>query len=119
MSNEEIVKAAAKKLSDTAKDYAAAVDGETWTKLCLAAEAYGEARRALKGGTPAGGGAGSDVVFPPYGRSKGQPVKSATMQDLEYYANGCRRTLNDPGKSRWHDKERVLLNTIEREIASR
>jgi hypothetical protein len=39
------------------------------------------------------------------------------MQDLEFYANGSRRTLGDPGKARWHDKERVLLAAIEEEIA--
>jgi hypothetical protein len=39
------------------------------------------------------------------------------MQDLEYYASGCRRTLDDPSKSRWHDKERQLLAAIEAEIA--
>ena len=57
------------------------------------------------------------LVFPPYGRSKGQPVSGATIQDLEYYASGCRRTLNDPAKSRWHDKERQLLAAIEAELA--
>ena len=64
---------------------------------------------------PAGGGDG--MVFPPYGRSKGMPVRGGSMQDLEYYANGCKRTLNDPGKARWHDKEKVLLAAIEAEIA--
>ena len=69
-------------------------------------------------GRPAGaGGADGGMVFPPYGRSKGMPVKGGSMQDLEYYASGCKRTLNDPGKSRWHDKERVLLAAIEAEIA--
>lgn len=62
------------------------------------------------------GGAGG-AVFPPYGRSKGAPVQGASRGDLEYYANGCRRTLNDPAKSRWHDKERVLLAAIEAELA--
>ncbi len=56
-------------------------------------------------------------VFPNYGRSKGAPIFGATEQDLEFYANGCRRTLNDPGKSRWHDKERQLLAAIEAELA--
>jgi hypothetical protein len=60
---------------------------------------------------------GSEPIFPPYGRSKGMPISGATMQDLEYYAKGCRRTLDDPSKSRWHDKERVLLAAIEAEIA--
>jgi hypothetical protein len=66
---------------------------------------------------PAGAGGGDGMVFPPYGRSKGMPVRGGSMQDLEYYANGCKRTLNDPSKSRWHDKERVLLAAIEAEIA--
>jgi hypothetical protein len=39
------------------------------------------------------------------------------MQDLEYYASGSRRSLADPGKARWHDKERQLLAAIEAEIA--
>ena len=57
------------------------------------------------------------AVFPPYGRSKGAPVAGASQADLEYYANGCRRTLADPAKSRWHEKERVLLAAIEAEMA--
>lgn len=65
----------------------------------------------------AGGGADGGAIFPPYGRSKGMPVRGATMQDLEYYANGSRRSLADPSKSRWHDKEKVLLAAIEAEIA--
>jgi len=57
------------------------------------------------------------MVFPPYGRSKGAPIVGASEQDLEFYASGCRRTLADPAKSRWHEKERVLLATIEAELA--
>lgn len=72
--------------------------------------------RAAPASRPSGGGGGGDAVFPNYGRSKGMPVSGASMQDLEFYANGCRRTLSDPGKSRWHDKERVLLAAIEAEI---
>jgi hypothetical protein len=65
-----------------------------------------------------GGGAPSGMVFPPYGRSKGAPIAGATRGDLEFYANGCRRTLSDPAKSRWHDKERALLAAIEAELAN-
>jgi hypothetical protein len=64
-----------------------------------------------------GGGGGDGMIFPPYGRSKGMPVSGASMQDLEFYANGSRRSLADPSKSRWHDKERQLLGAIEAEIA--
>jgi hypothetical protein len=71
-------------------------------------------RRAASGGGMSGGGG---EVFPNYGRSKGAPIRGATMQDLEYYANGARRSLADPSKSRWHDKERALLASIEAEIS--
>jgi hypothetical protein len=68
------------------------------------------ARRAA----PAGDGG---MVFPPYGRSKGAPVAGASIQDLEFYISGCRRTLDDPAKSRWHEKERTLLAALEAELA--
>ncbi|MBZ4419243.1 hypothetical protein [Myxococcus sp. RHSTA-1-4] len=74
------------------------------------------ARRSAPAGG-GGGGGGDGMVFPNYGRSKGAPIAGASMQDLEFYANGARRTLNDPSKSRWHDKERQLLAAIEAEIA--
>jgi len=57
------------------------------------------------------------AVFPPYGRSKGMPIAGASRQDLEFYANGARRSLGDPAKARFHDKERALLTTIEAELA--
>ena len=60
---------------------------------------------------------GDGMLLPNYGRSKGQPVVGASLQDLEFYANGSRRSLADPSKSRWHDKERQLLAAIEAEIA--
>lgn len=56
-------------------------------------------------------------VFPPYGRSKGAPIRGASIEDLEYYAAGARRSLSDPDKSRWHDKDRALLDAINAEIA--
>jgi hypothetical protein len=79
---------------------------------------------AVRGGAPAparsaprAGGGGTEMVFPPYGRSKGMPISGASMQDLEFYANGSRRSLADPGKARFHEKEKVLLAAIEGEIA--
>lgn len=57
------------------------------------------------------------TVFPPYGRSKGAPIHGGSIQDLEFYANGARRTLGDPSKARFHEKERTLLAVIEAELA--
>lgn len=65
---------------------------------------------------PASSGGGGGMVFPNYGRSKGAPIAGASAGDLEFYAGGCRRTLSDPGKARWHDKERELLAAIEAEM---
>jgi hypothetical protein len=74
-------------------------------------------RAAASGGGGGGAGGAGGMVFPNYGRSKGAPIYGASMQDLEFYANGARRSLNDPSKSRWHDKERALLAAIEAEMA--
>jgi hypothetical protein len=64
--------------------------------------------------SPAGG---EGMVFPPYGRSRGAPIAGASIQDLEFYINGSRRSLDDPSKARWHEKERVLLAAMEAELA--
>jgi hypothetical protein len=57
------------------------------------------------------------MVFPPYGRSRGAPIAGASLQDLQFYINGSRRSLEDPSKARWHEKERVLLAAMEAELA--
>jgi len=59
------------------------------------------------------------VVFPPYGNAKGQPVRGASVRDLGFYAQGARKSLADPSKARFHDKERRLLAAIEAELAGR
>lgn len=74
----------------------------------------GASAGARQAAAPAGGGDG--MRFPNYGRSKNGPIHGASQGDLEYYANGARRSLNDPSKSRWHDKERQLLAAIEAEM---
>lgn len=66
---------------------------------------------------PASRSGDQGLVLPPYGRSKGAPIAGASVQDLEFYIGGCRRTLDDPAKSRWHDKERTLLAALEAELA--
>jgi hypothetical protein len=75
------------------------------------------ARGSTRSAPPASSGNGNGLVFPPYGRSKGAPIAGASVQDLEFYISGSRRSLDDPGKARWHDKERVLLAAMEQELA--
>lgn len=55
--------------------------------------------------------------FPNYGKAKGAPIHGASMRDLEFYANGCRKSLNDPAKANWHAKEQALLEVIQDEMA--
>ena len=88
------------------------------TPMAAAPRAAAARPAAAPGGAvrpPAGGGDG--MLLPNYGRSKGMPVVGASLQDLEFYANGSRRSLSDPSKARWHDKEKQLLGAIEAEIA--
>jgi hypothetical protein len=70
------------------------------------------ARRPAAAASAEGG-----MVFPPYGRSRGAPIAGASTQDLEFYISGSRRSLDDPSKARWHEKERVLLAAMEAELA--
>lgn len=61
-------------------------------------------------------GAHPSAFFPNYGNLKGQPIHGAPLKDLNFYANGSRRTLADASKARFHDAERALLAQIEAEI---
>lgn len=63
-----------------------------------------------------GGRAGGEAVFPPFGRSKGQPIQGASLSDLEWYAKALRRDLDDPSKAKWHDKSQHTLDIIELEM---
>lgn len=69
---------------------------------------------ARASGASSGGGGGA--VFPNYGRSKGKPIYGAPLQELEYYANNARKSIDDPAKARWRTKEEALLAALETEI---
>lgn len=84
-------------------------------ELSIGSVADAAPQRASRDSAPAASGNG--LVFPPYGRSKGAPIAGASRQDLEFYINGSRRSLDDPSKARWHEKERVLLAAMEAELA--
>ncbi len=105
----------------TGEGFTIAFDSMTIGSSPMAARAASApARQASSGASrPAAGGAGGGdgTLLPNYGRSKGMPVYGASLQDLEFYANGSRRSLADASKARWHDKEKQLLATIEGEIA--
>jgi hypothetical protein len=102
----------------TGEGFTIAFDSMTIGSAPMAARAAAPARQAATSAPRAASPGPSDgLLLPNYGRSKGMPVSGASVQDLEFYANGARRSLADPSKSRWHDKERQLLAAIEAEIA--
>jgi len=70
--------------------------------------AEGQSQRAASGG----GGA----CFPPYGRNKGQPIYNAPMDALTWYAGNAVKSINDPAKARWREKEMALLGALNAEI---
>ncbi len=45
------------------------------------------------------------------------PAEVSKRSPLDFYINGSRRSLDDPSKARWHEKERVLLAAMEAEFA--
>ena len=78
----------------------------------MAALARIEAKLEAKPAAPAASG----VVFPNYGRKKGEPVAGAAERDLRFYAEGCQKSLANPDKARFHAKERALLEAINAEL---
>ena len=79
----------------------------------LSAAVAALAAKPASSGRPAGG----DGCLPNYGRAAGMPIKGADMKDLEFYAQGCRRSLADEAKQRFWPKEEKMLAAIEAEIA--
>lgn len=55
-------------------------------------------------------------TLPNYGPAKGAPIRGAELKHLELYADGCRKSLANPEKAKYHAKESALLGAIEAEI---
>lgn len=87
--------------------------------IALLAEIRDELRAGKRTTAPAASSPsnGGGPVFPNYGKAKGQPIAGASRQDLDYYAAGARKSIADPAKARWREKESALLAEIEREIS--
>lgn len=73
----------------------------------------GPARAA---GASSGGGGRDGGTFPPFGRMKGKLIRGAPLSDLEWYSEAVRRSVEDPTKARWRDKNEEMLRNLEAEI---
>jgi hypothetical protein len=56
------------------------------------------------------------TVFPPFGRSKGQPIRGAAIDTLRFYERCARENLDNPDKAKWHHKEQALLDAVRDEL---
>lgn len=54
--------------------------------------------------------------FPPFGRRRGAQIQGAAEEDLRFYAQASIRSLEDPGKKRFHDEERARLEAYNAEL---
>lgn len=65
-----------------------------------------------------GGVAGaSGAVFPPFGRRKGQPIAGCDLENLEWYRAAVQKSVDDPARAQWREKNQAVLDAIEAEIA--
>jgi len=92
----------------------AATDKAAAIKATLAAAA-----RVAPPASPPRAPSGGVTTLPNYGKAKGQPIATADSKTLEYYRAGAMRSLEDASKSKWHDRERALLEAIDAELSRR
>ena len=54
-----------------------------------------------------------------FGRAKGVSLGQLADDDLSFYRSACRRTLDDPAKANFHQKETLKLAAVEAELRFR
>lgn len=57
--------------------------------------------------------------FVPFGRSKGKHISEIDDRDIAYLVEASQRSLNDPGKARFHDMEQRRLDALQLEQDAR
>lgn len=87
---------------------------ETLRGMASLPKTPGAASRASTGSS-----GGPITALPNYGKAKGAPIATASLDDLRYYLRGCDRTLDDPAKAQYHAREQRVKAAIEAEITKR
>lgn len=92
-------------------------------RIAAALEGGATPRPAQQTGTASTGGQRSNTsggpTLPNYGRAKGQPIASASIDDLHWYGERCAQSIDDPSKARWRDQEMERLAAINAELKRR
>lgn len=55
----------------------------------------------------------------PFGKSQGTPIEDATKKDLQYLEGSLSRSVDDPEKAQWREKNQALLDGIRAELVTR
>lgn len=87
-----------------------ATDKAAATKQRLASEKTVEGTATSKPASDA------PTHFPNYGKRKAELIAGAKQEDLIFYRKGAERTIADASKSKWHDRERSLIDAIDAEL---
>lgn len=88
-----------------------------WDAMTKVFRAYGWKPPADSEPKPSTRSAGTGpAVFPPFGRSKGTPIKGAAIDTLRFYERCARENLDNPAKARWHANEQALLDAVRAEL---
>lgn len=67
-------------------------------------------------GSPPPASDGLPTTFPNFGKSKNQPIRGASLGDLNFYAESVQRSIDDPAKSRYVEMNQKMYDAIWNEI---
>lgn len=87
-----------------------------WDAMCRLFRESGWRPPPPAGATQTQESSNGPTVFPPFGRSKGQAIRGASVNDLRFYERCARENLDNPDKARWHAKEQALLDAVRSEL---
>lgn len=59
------------------------------------------------------------TTFPPFGKAKGEPIRDATLANLEWYLSAALKSVDDPERSRFRAANQALVDAIEAELLRR
>lgn len=72
---------------------------------------------AGRGGATPSAPNSAPTVFPSFGKARGEPIKGAAADALEFHLANARKSLADPEKAKWHARDSALIGAIEAELA--
>lgn len=61
----------------------------------------------------------ANAWVPPFGRNKGKPLHSLSVDDLRWYESALQRSIDDPDKQRFADANGRALEDVRAELRKR